>query len=439
MSTSTNRVTTSGWEYDLAGNLVRGQDASGVWQRFEYDAAGRLKKVMDDSSTVLETYTYGATRERLLMENSINRTYYVWGGQSVIAAYGEKSTGTAPSHGRSFIYAGSRLLMTVSKATGGTEKQEFHHPDRLGTQLVTNGGTGSSFRQTTFPFGTKIAAETTGNTNQVFTSYDRSSGSGLDYAVNRTYSPGQSRFTQVDPIGMASASIGNPQSNNLYAYVQNMPTDFTDPSGLNMSGGFFVCYDVTTYSSNESGTKLHLSTTTVCWTFGVGVNSHESGMTGDYSGGAANNPQTDDQETTCKGIIAKATGEIKNFLAEWQKYDPAKDALGGIKHKYGVTQPFGHWRKLKSIQGAMKKIIEKYDRDCNDRNDGRGGRGGGLPHGIRSLSTQLIPRKEGPGMKIPSVTRKQFEEALNTSVKSAGAGAAAAAAAAAAILWIIVM
>ena len=40
------------------------------------------------------------------------------------------------------------------------------------------------------------------------------------------------RFTQVDPIAMASASLGNPQSNNLYAYVQNMPTDLVDPSGL---------------------------------------------------------------------------------------------------------------------------------------------------------------------------------------------------------------
>ncbi|MGE3465420.1 MAG: RHS repeat-associated core domain-containing protein [Pyrinomonadaceae bacterium] len=201
---------------------------------------------MDDSSTVLETYTYGASRERLLLDDGTNRKYYIWGGESVIATYGEKSSGTTLLHSRSFIYAGSRLLMTVSKATGGTEKQEFHHPDRLGTQLVTNGGTGTSFRQTTFPFGTKIAAETTGNTNQVFTSYDRSSGSGLDYAVNRTYSPGQSRFTQVDPIGMASASVGNPQSNNLYAYTQNMPTDFVDPSGLFLSTGFGsgYCYFV---------------------------------------------------------------------------------------------------------------------------------------------------------------------------------------------------
>jgi hypothetical protein len=31
---------------------------------------------------------------------------------------------------------------------------------------------------------------------------------------------------------MAAVSLGNPQSNNLYAYTQNMPTDFVDPSGL---------------------------------------------------------------------------------------------------------------------------------------------------------------------------------------------------------------
>ncbi|MGE3465425.1 MAG: hypothetical protein AB7J13_00715, partial [Pyrinomonadaceae bacterium] len=64
-------------------------------------------------------------------------------------------------------------------------------------------------------------------------------------------SPGQSRFTQVDPIGMASASLGNPQSNNLYAYVQNMPTDFVDPSGLNAPGS--TCY-ITIYYTDENGT-----------------------------------------------------------------------------------------------------------------------------------------------------------------------------------------
>jgi RHS repeat-associated protein len=54
----------------------------------------------------------------------------------------------------------------------------------------------------------------------------------LDYAVNRFYSPQQGRFTQVDPIGMGAASLGNPQTLNLYAYCVNDPVNHADPLGL---------------------------------------------------------------------------------------------------------------------------------------------------------------------------------------------------------------
>ena len=97
---------------------------------------------------------------------------------------------------------------------------------------MTNNAANTSFEQSTLPFGTALPSESSGFSNQVFTSYDRSPIAGLDYAVNRTYSPGQGRFTQVDPIGMASVSLADPQSLNLMAYVQNDPVDFTDPTGL---------------------------------------------------------------------------------------------------------------------------------------------------------------------------------------------------------------
>ena len=83
------------------------------------------------------------------------------------------------------------------------------------------------------PFGNQIQNESTNTTNKrKFTSYDRSSLTGLDYAQNRTYDSKQGRFTQVDPIGMSSVSLMNPQTLNLYAYCGNDPINHTDPDGL---------------------------------------------------------------------------------------------------------------------------------------------------------------------------------------------------------------
>jgi len=85
------------------------------------------------------------------------------------------------------------------------------------------------------PFGTALNTESTGETNRRFTSYDRSTTTKLDYAVNRHYDSQQGRFTQVDPIGMGSVSLASPQTLNLYAYCTNDPINHIDPSGL----GFF--------------------------------------------------------------------------------------------------------------------------------------------------------------------------------------------------------
>ena len=163
----------------------------------------------------------------------------------MIAEYNSASWGGAYTWAKSYIYAGSRLLMTAANNGAGGEALEFHHPDRLGTRMVTNASMNTSFEQSTLPFGTALPAESSGFSNQVFTSYDRSTLANLDYAVNRSYSPGQGRFTQVDPIGMRSAKIVNPQSLNLYAYVQNLPTDLVDPSGLLLAVPHKVCKSVT--------------------------------------------------------------------------------------------------------------------------------------------------------------------------------------------------
>jgi RHS repeat-associated protein len=231
---TTNRINTPGWQYDTAGNQTRVQAAAGGWQRMEYDMAGRLSRVKDDAGNVLASYTYGDSNARLITQEGATRTYYAWVSGSVIAEHTE-TDGTysynSPQWSKTYLYLGGRLLATQTVGSGG-ERVEYHHPDRLGTRVVTNAHDAGSFEQATLPYGTALNAESTGATNRRFTSYARSLATGLDYAVNRHYDSHQGRFTQPDPLEMGAVHLSDPQSLNLYAYCTNDPVNGSDPSGL---------------------------------------------------------------------------------------------------------------------------------------------------------------------------------------------------------------
>ena len=124
--------------------------------------------------------------------------------------------------------------MATTENASGVERVEYHHPDRLGTRLTTNQHDTTTQEQATLPFGNVLSSETsaTPSTSRRFTSYDRSSVTRLDYAVNRSYDPLQGRFTTVDPIGMDSVDMNDPQTLNLYAYCINDPINQIDPDGL---------------------------------------------------------------------------------------------------------------------------------------------------------------------------------------------------------------
>jgi len=239
---ATNRITTAGFQYDAAGNQTRIVRADGSAQKFQYDAANRLVKVRDDYNYTIQAFTYGDDNQRLITQDgddtSNYRTYYATDGDAVIAEYSETpASPTAPQWSKSYIYLGARLLSTLEPNGSGGEAVRYHHPDRLGTRVITTAaetnpmGT-TAVEQVALPFGTALDNESTGATNRRFTSYDRSAMTGLDYAVNRHYDSQQGRFTQVDPIGMQAASLTDPQSLNMYRYVGNDPVNRMDPTGL---------------------------------------------------------------------------------------------------------------------------------------------------------------------------------------------------------------
>ena len=184
--------------YDVSGNVT----GDGV-RTYTYDAEHRIVSVSEPGS---ESYGYDASNHRVKKVVGGVVTHYIWDGDKVIAEY-ERGGGS-------------------TQATG----KRYYHQDRLSTRVITDGDGAVIGTNDHLPFGEDLGGSVAGEKRK-FTTYERD-GTGLHYAVNRFYSPQHGRFAQADPIRMGAASLENPQSLNLYSYVQNDPVNFVDPRGL---------------------------------------------------------------------------------------------------------------------------------------------------------------------------------------------------------------
>jgi RHS repeat-associated protein len=214
-----NPVTGAGMTYDAAGNLTN--DGS---QSFTYDATGQQTYA---SATGL-TQSYDGDRLRAKKIESGTTTYYlrstVLGGQ-VIAELNASGGWT-----RGYVYLGGQMLAIQS---GGVSW--VHQDPVTKSQRVTNSAGSVVSTIDLDPWG----GETGRSSNQAFqphryTSYTRDANGGDD-AMMRRYQVNWSRFSQPDPYD-GSYSLTDPQSFNRYAYVQNDPVNFVDPTGLDLHG-----------------------------------------------------------------------------------------------------------------------------------------------------------------------------------------------------------
>ncbi len=236
---NTNRITSSGFSYDAAGNLTASPGASGP-NAFSYDSENRLSVANGLN------YRYGSSGERLF--DGANWHFYGPDGTH-LGKLTQNTTGdpnwydfTGEMHfaGR-LVWQNSLPVMTdrlgsvVQMSLRDRVNNYAYYPQG---QWIANMPTPDQSLPGCWP---SCGGALNGVMDVSFGTYHRDgywsniTGSfvtrGLDYAQNRFYDPARGRFTTADPSG-SSGHLQTPLSWNRYSYVMGDPVNSNDPTGL---------------------------------------------------------------------------------------------------------------------------------------------------------------------------------------------------------------
>jgi RHS repeat-associated protein len=207
---ATNRITGAPYAYDANGNLT--QDGLNA---MTYDAENRVV------SAAGATYSYDGAGLRVKKVLSSNTTVYVFSGSKVLAEYLNGSLS------KEYVYSGSALIAVHDAGT-----LKFQMSDHLSLRVATDASGTMTATTAHFPYGENWY-ETGGANKLKFTSYERDSESGNDYAIFRFQISRLGRFNRPDPV---AGSIADPQTLNRYLYVSGDPINLIDPLGLQQRG-----------------------------------------------------------------------------------------------------------------------------------------------------------------------------------------------------------
>ena len=216
----------NGFSSDAAGNLTN--DGG---QSFTYDATGQQATASFMSGQ--QSYDGDGLRVKKI-DNGTTRYYLrssVLGGQVIAEMDGSSSWM------RGYVYQGGTLLAVQAGGVNWVHEDPITKSKRVTDSLGIVVSTieldpwgGDTNRSSNAAFQPKR-----------FTSYERDN-NGSDEAMFRRYNRWHGRFDQPDPYD-GSYSLTNPQSFNRYAYVQNDPVNFVDPSGMIAGPGSCGYYD----------------------------------------------------------------------------------------------------------------------------------------------------------------------------------------------------
>jgi RHS repeat-associated protein len=223
-SATNNRITNAGYTYDAAGNLT-----NDLAHTYSCDAENRVSKVDNVAAYVYD----GEGRRVSKLVNENRRFIYGLDGQAI--AEFSRAAGALQ---KEYIYGAGGLVATIEPGAVNANGTRYLTTDHISSpRVLTNSSAGVASRHDYMPFGEEIlnGGRTSGmgysvadGLRQKFTGKERDTETSLDYFIARYYSAIQGRFTSSDPGPLVP---GDPQSFNRYAYVQNNPLKFIDPTG----------------------------------------------------------------------------------------------------------------------------------------------------------------------------------------------------------------
>lgn len=133
------------------------------------------------------------------------------------------------------------LVSSFSCAPAGAgELVSYLHNDVAGTPMMATDSNGLlTWKQTYRPYGDRLTESTASRGNHLwFTGKPFDQATGLSYMGARYYDPALGRFMGVDPMQATETDL---HSFNRYAYANNNPLRYVDPTGMwSVSVDFFA-------------------------------------------------------------------------------------------------------------------------------------------------------------------------------------------------------
>ena len=220
-------------------------DALGLQKAaFTYSAFDKPTFLSTDGALHWSTFVYDENRDILVRRDSSmgapsnGRTYFVEG------IFEESIDPQGALERRHFVRGGDRTIAVVSDQGEGTAlKTRYLHRDHLGSIDTITDETGSVVEELSYDaFGKRRNADWTPSVTRImssltkgYTGHESLDHLGLVHMGGRVYDPELGRFISADPFVQFPDST---QGLNRYAYVNNNPLTFVDPSGFGLSRFF---------------------------------------------------------------------------------------------------------------------------------------------------------------------------------------------------------